>query len=93
MQLYKDSYSVPLSSVNYISSNIECLVLIYGINGGLLKLDDYSLKVWYDKENFEKNFNPFPKQIRSYWTGINLKMAVSDDQNFVLTFFNQVTYF
>ena len=51
----------PLSSVFYINSNDECLVLNYGKSlRGLLMLKNYNLKLWYGESVVQNNMHPFP---------------------------------
>ena len=51
-----------LSSVLYINSNDECLVLNYHEKSlcGLLMLKNYNLKLWYGESAVQNNIHPFP---------------------------------
>lgn len=72
---------LPLEGVNYIYSSGECLVLSYTSMGGVLTLENYELKLWYDEDVLENNFHPFPPFINSSHGLINI--AISDDQQYV----------
>lgn len=77
---------LPLSSVSYIYSDVECLLLRYSSQysknkGGLLMLENYDLKARYGKDLLQHNFHPFPSFISNL--GGYIDISVSDDQQFI----------
>ena len=71
---------LPIESVTYVNSSVESLVLSYHCKSGLLMLENYDLKSWYDEDILQNNFRHFPSFITSL-DGPNI--AVSDDQQFL----------
>ena len=60
---FHDHKSFRLFAIKYIKSDVESLVLSYGCKGGLLMLKNYDLRLWYNENNFKKNFHLFPSFI------------------------------
>lgn len=81
------SDTLPLIAIKYIDCNAECLVLSYyhaysASKGGLLTLEDYDLKLWYDETLLKNNFQTFPSFIGDHLND-TYDIAVSDDQQFI----------
>lgn len=76
-------HGLPLTAINYINSNVECLILSYGTHygrwkGGLLLLENYDLKLWEDGNKLQNNFHPFPSFIVTIYD-----LNVSNDQQLI----------